>query len=427
MQCFKHNSFVFLSDLRSSALICGQILFTKNDTMSAKVILKSKRAQPFFGRHPWVFAGAIERIDGSPADGDEVDLISSGNNFVACGLFNSQSKIHVRLYCWESGVPLDRAFFRDRLERAVRLRHDILKLAGPETGYRVVFSESDFLSGMVVDRYGDWLAVQFTALGLAKRREMICDVLRELLSPRGIYLRTEKGIGKLEGVELHDGPLWGEPPPADLGITENGLRFLVNLAEGQKTGYYLDQRDNRAAVARLCAGKRMLDAFCYSGGFGLHAAKAGAAEVLGVDASEPALELAHRNATANSLANIAFENADVFRHMGELVAEGRKFDVVVLDPPKFARNRAAVPDALKGYRRLHQLALKLLGRDGILVSCCCTGLIVLQELEDLIAQVAVEGKRDLQILERRGPSPDHPVAITCRESGYLKCIISRVC
>jgi 23S rRNA (cytosine1962-C5)-methyltransferase len=391
-----------------------------------KVILKAKRAQPFFGRHPWVFAGAVEHVEGHPADGDEVDLVSHGGNFVARGLFNSQSKILVRLYCWEPDTPLDRAFFRDRVDRAVRLRHDILKLNGPDAGYRVVFSESDFLSGMVVDRYGDWLTVQFTSLGLAKRRATIAEVLREALSPRGIYLRTEKGIGKLEGVELHDEPLWGEPPPADLSIVENGLRVRVNLAEGQKTGYYLDQRDNRAAVARLCPGKRVLDAFCYSGGFGLHAARAGAAEVLGVDASETALDLARQNAAANGLANVAFEAADVFRHLAGLVAVRRQFDVVVLDPPKFARNRAAVPEAISGYRRLHQLALKLLAKDGILVSCCCTGLITPQDLEDVIAQTAVEGRRDVQILERRGPAPDHPVAVTCRESGYLKCVVSRV-
>lgn len=394
--------------------------------MSAKVILKPKRAQPFFGRHPWVFAGAIERVEGTPADGDEVDVVSTANNFIARGLFNSLSKINVRLYSWEEGRTLDRAFFRDRLATALHLRHDILKLNSPDAGYRVCFSESDYLSGMIVDRYGDFLTVQFTALGLANRRVMFVDVLRELLQPKGIYLRTEKGIGKLEGVELHDELLWGEPPPPDLSIAENGMRFLVNLAEGQKTGYYLDQRDNRAAVARYCAGKRVLDAFCYTGGFGLYAAKGGAVEVLGVDASEPALELARHNATGNSLANITFENANVFQYLGELVASGRKFDVVILDPPKFARNRAAIPEAFKGYRRLHQLALKLLDTEGVLVSCCCTGLIAMTDLEELIAQVAVEAKRDLQLLERRGASPDHPVAVTCRETGYLKCIISRV-
>lgn len=392
-----------------------------------KVILKPKRAQPFYGRHPWVFAGAIDRVEGDPGDGAEVELVSGTGNFVARGLFNGQSKIRVRLYSWEPDVPLDRAFFRDRLERAISLRHHVLHLAGPDRGYRIAFSESDFLSGLIVDRYADWLSVQFTALVMGQRREMIADVLRELLSPRGVYLRTEKGIGKLEGLELHDGPLWGEPPPPDLTIEENGLRFLVNLAEGQKTGYYLDQRDNRAAVARLCPGKRVLDAFCYTGGFGLYAAKAGASEVLGVDGSEPALDLARRNAIANGLGQVAFENGDVFRKLTDLAAAGRKFDVVVLDPPKFARNRAAVPEAIRGYRRLHQLAMKLLDRDGVLVSCCCTGLVTMEMLEDVIAQVATEARRDLQLLERRGPAADHPVAVSCRESGYLKCVVSRVC
>ena len=394
--------------------------------MSAKVILRAKRAQPFFGRHPWVFPGAIERVEGAPADGAEVDLVSHGGNFVARGLYNSQSKIVVRLYSWDEGTRLDEAFFRARLAKALHLRHDVLKLNAPDAGYRACFSESDYLSGMVVDRYGDWLAVQFTALGIANRRELIVSALRDLLNPTGIYLRTEKGVGKLEGVELHDQLLWGEAPPPDLAIAEHGMRFLVNLTEGQKTGYYLDQRDNRAAVARLSAGKRFLDAFCYSGGFGLYAARAGAAEVLCLDASEPALELARRNAALNGLGNVAFERADVFNHLGALAASGRQFDVVVLDPPKFARNRAAVPDALKGYRRLHQLAMKLLAPDGVLVSCCCTGLITMLDLEELLAQVAVEARRDVQIVERRGPAPDHPVAVTCRESGYLKCLISRV-
>jgi 23S rRNA (cytosine1962-C5)-methyltransferase len=394
--------------------------------MSTKVILKPRRAQPFFGHHPWVFAGAIDRIDGAPADGAEVDLVSTAGNFVARGLYNSRSKINVRLYSWDEGVPLDRAFFTARLATARALRYDTLKLNGPGAGYRVAFSESDFLSGLVVDRYADWLTVQFTSLGMANRREMFVEILRELLNPKGIYLRTEKGIGKLEGAELHDQLLWGEPPPADLSIAENGMQFQVNLAEGQKTGYYLDQRDNRAAVARMCAGKRVLDAFCYTGGFGLYAARGGATEVLGVDASEPALELARRNAEINGLTGLTFQKADVFRHLSDLVTAGRKFDVVVLDPPKFARNRAAIPEALKGYRRLHQLAMKLLDRDGVLVSCCCTGLIAMTDLEELIAQVSVDAKRDLQLLERRGAAPDHPVAVTCRETGYLKCIISRV-
>lgn len=395
--------------------------------MTPHVILKPKRAQPFYGRHPWVYAGAIDRVEGDPADGDEVELRSSTGNFVARGLWNGQSKIHVRLLAWEEGRSLDEAFFRDRLTKAIRLRHDVLRLNhGPKSAYRVVFSEGDILSGLIVDRYAEWLAVQFTSLGMARRREMIVSLLRELLEPRGIYMRTEKGVGKLEGVELHDEPLWGEPPPDDLTIEENGLRFAVNLPEGQKTGYYLDQRDNRAAVAKLAAGKRVLDAFSYSGGFGVYAAKGGAEAVECVDASEAALALAERNAVLNGLGQLTYTRADVFGHLAKLAEEKRQFDIVVLDPPKFARNRAAVPEALKGYRRLHQLALRLLAPDGLLVSCCCTGLITMTDLEDILAQTAIDAKRDVQFLERRGPAADHPVSVTCRESGYLKCILSRV-
>jgi 23S rRNA (cytosine1962-C5)-methyltransferase len=395
--------------------------------MIPQVILKPKRAQPFFARHPWVFAGAVDRLEGDPTDGSEVELRSSADNFIARGLFNSQSKILVRLYSWEPERPLDEAFFRERLQAAIRLRHEILHLnTGPAAAYRVVFSESDFASGLIVDRYGDFLTLQCTALAMGQRREMLARILAEELHVRGIYLRTEKSIGKLEGLELHDGPLWGEPPPQELVVVEHNLKFAVNLAEGQKTGFYLDQRDNRAAVARLCVGRRVLDAFCYSGGFGLHAAKAGAENVECVDASASALKLAERNAMMNGLGQLTFVNADVFHHLGERAKEGRTYDVVVLDPPKFARNRKAVPEALRGYRRLHQLALKLLAKDGVLVSCCCTGLITLNDLEDVIEQTAHDAKRDLQILDRRGPSADHPTAITCREGGYLKCVISRL-
>ena len=391
-----------------------------------RVVLKPRRAQPFFGRHPWVYAGAIADVSGGPQDGDEVELVSSVGNFIARGLFNSRSKIRVRLYSWEPDRALDETFFRERFAAAVRLRRDGLGLDVPGGACRLVFSEGDWLSGLTVDRYDRWLAVQFTSLGLALRREMLANLLAELTGVTGIYLRTERGVGKLEGVELHDGPLWGTPPEGPIIVEDAGLRFRVNLAEGQKTGLYLDQRGNRLAVARYAKGRSVLDAFCYTGGFGLHAAKAGAALVLGVDSSGPAIALAQENAQLNNLAGLEFTRADVFDYLAELTAAGRKFDLVVLDPPKFARDRHAVPEALRGYRRLQSLALRLLNRDGILVVCCCSGLITMEMLDDLLAQVAVEERRDLQILERRGQAEDHPVAVTCPESSYLKCLIGRV-
>ncbi|MFO0935728.1 MAG: class I SAM-dependent rRNA methyltransferase [Gemmataceae bacterium] len=393
----------------------------------ARVVLKPKRSQPFFGRHPWVFAGAIDRIEGTPDDGAEVDLVSSTGTFIARGLYNSQSKIQVRLYTWDEGQALDREFWRQRIAKAILLRHHVLHLErGPAAAYRVIFGESDFLSGMVVDRYADYLTVQFTSLAMAQRKEIFAELLAAELNAKGIYLRTDKGIGKLEGLSLQDGTLWGEAPPTELEIEEHGLTFAVNLTEGQKTGYYLDQRDNRVAVARLCPGKRVLDAFCYAGGFGLYAAKAGASQVVCVDASEAAIALAQKNFLRNAMGQAEFVTANVFHHLADLASRREQFDVIILDPPKFARDRKAVPEAISGYRRLHTLALKLLAPDGVLVSCCCSGLITPDELENVIGQCAIAAKRDLQILERRGPAPDHPVAITCRESGYLKCIISRV-
>lgn len=394
--------------------------------MHPKVILKERRARPFFGRHPWVFAGAIDRVEGDPADGAVVDLHSSGGTFIARGFWNGRSKIRVRLFTWQEGEDLDETFFRGRLERAVRLRRDLLGLGGPGRACRLVFSESDGLSGMVVDQYDRWLTLQFTGLALAQRRDLLADILQDLVQPQGMVLRTERGIGKLEGLELHDGPLRGEIPAEPVAIEEDGLKFLVHLTEGQKTGFYLDQRDNRMQVARLTRGRRVLDAFCYSGGFGLHAARAGAASVLGLDVSEPALALAEANARNNGLTDIAFRKGDVFQQLDELTAAGEKFGVVVLDPPKFARAGGAIEEALRGYRRLQTLALRLLEPDGLLVVCCCSGLITRDMLLELLSQLAAEEKRDIQVLETRGPSPDHPVAVTCPETSYLKCVICRV-
>lgn len=391
-----------------------------------RVILKPRRAQPFYGRHPWVYAGAIDAIEGDPGDGAEVDLVSHAGNWIARGLFNSQSKIRVRLYSWQPGISLDREFFRERLKTAIRLRREILGLGQPGDACRLVFSEGDGLSGLTVDQYDRWLTVQFTALGIAERREELVDLLLELTGAAGVYLRTERGIGRMEGIELHDGSLRGGEPPTITVEEPGGLRYLVNLTEGQKTGFYLDQRNNRRAAAHYAEGRSVLDAFCYTGGFALHAARAGATFVEAVDSSTSALHLAQQNAQLNELSQVNFVHADVFDHLDQLVKDQKRFGMVVLDPPKFARSRSAIPEALRGYRRLQSLALKLLEPDGIFVNCCCTGLITMEMLEELMAQVAAEARRDVQILERRGQSPDHPVALSCLESNYLKCLIARV-
>jgi 23S rRNA (cytosine1962-C5)-methyltransferase len=361
-----------------------------------------------------------------PGDGDAVDLYSHAGNFIGRGLYNGRSKIRVRLYSWSPDTVLDTAFFRQRLEAAVRLRQTVLDYAGPGRACRLVFSEGDGLSGLIVDSYDRWVVVQFTALGMAQRRDLLIETLVELIRPEGIYLRTERGIGQLEGLELQDGPLWGKVPVQPIVIEEQGVRFLVHLSTGQKTGFYLDQRENRHAVARFATGRRVLDAFCYTGGFGLYAARAGARFVQGVDASAAAVELAEENARLNGFEGMSFVRADVFSHMQSLVEAGERFGLIVLDPPKFARARNAVEEAMRGYRRLQMLAVRLLESDGILVTCCCSGLITLVMLEDLLARLAVEERREIQILERRGQAPDHPVSVACPESNYLKCLLSRV-
>ncbi len=269
--------------------------------------------------------------------------------------------------------------------------------------------------------------MQFTSLALAQRREMFADILDELIQPAGVYIRTEKGVSKLEGLDLRDGLLRGPEPPADLTIDDNGLVMRVHLPEGQKTGYYLDQRDNRLAAARFAKGRSVLDAFSYTGGFGLHAARAGAASVECVDVSASALDLARINMERNGLTGVEFVRADVFAHLDRRVKEGRRYAMVILDPPKFARSRSSIPEALSGYRRLQTLALRLLETDGILVTCCCSGLVTAEMLEELMAQISVHEKRDVQFVARFGQAPDHPVAATCLESAYLKCFISRVC
>ncbi len=388
------------------------------------VVLLPKKARPFYGRHPWVFPGAISHVEGDPEDGDEVLLIAHGGQPVARGFFNSQSKLRVRLYSWKPEIAIDRDFFHGRIAEALKLRRD-LGLDDPEGACRLINSEGDGLSGLTVDRFADWLIVQFTSMGMARRQGIIVECLLDLFRPRGIYLRTERGIGSLEGLELHDGPVWGEEPHGPIRIREGGLEFLVHLREGQKTGYYLDQRDNRQFVAKLARGKSVLDAFCYSGGFALHAAKAGAAKVLGLDQSEPALELARKNAQINNLP-AEFRKGEIFAELAKLKESGEKFGLIILDPPKFARTRGAIEEALSGYRRLQTLGMELLEKDGYLVICCCSGLITLEQLEELVQQVSTSLKKEVQIVLKSGAAPDHPVEITCRESAYLKCLVMRV-
>jgi 23S rRNA (cytosine1962-C5)-methyltransferase len=393
-----------------------------------RLVLKPRRAGPFFNRHPWVFAGAIDRVEGDPVAGDVIDVVSNTGNFVARGLFNPVSRIRARLYSWNNPETLDETFWRTRIEQAVALRQRLFGGTPAERACRMVFSEADGLSGMTVDRYGDYLMVQWTSFALAQRQAVILDALKQALNPKGIWLRTEKGIGEMEGLEIRDGLLDGETPPRPLLIEEHGLAFAVDVVEGQKTGYFFDQRDNRKAAAGYVRDASVLDMFCYTGGFGITAAAIGGArEVLCVDSSQSALDIAHGNAERNGVADrMRFENANAYRKLEELQQQGTKFDVVILDPPKMARNQSGVEKAIRGYFSLNRLAVDLLPPGGILVTCSCSGLVGRGEFEDMLRQVGMQSKRGLQILEARIQAPDHPVSPYCDETLYLKCYICRV-
>jgi 23S rRNA (cytosine1962-C5)-methyltransferase len=393
----------------------------------ATVILKPKRARPFFGRHPWVLDAAVARVEGSPADGDVVDLATHEGRFVARGLWNSASRLRVRLYTFAAEVQLDDALWRARLESAVALRRS-LGLDAREGAARLVNSEGDDLSGLVVDRYGDYLAVQVTALAMARRLDTLADTLMDLVTPRGILLRgADRGLAKLEGLQLPDRLLRGAAPDGPIFVREYGLTFGVDLTEGQKTGYYLDQRDNRQAAARYARGRRVLDMFCYSGGFAVACAVSGGARsVLAVDGSSRAAALARANADMNGAATVAVETADAFEKLDALRNGGERFGMVILDPPKFARSRATAEDALRAYHRINRVGVDLLEPGGILVTCSCSGSVSRDQFLEMLGGVAQRAGRSLQFLECRGAAPDHPVSASCLEGEYLKCVIARV-
>jgi len=393
----------------------------------ATVVLKPKRARPFFGRHPWVLDTAVLRLDGTPADGDVVDLATHDGTFVARGLWNSSSKLRVRLYAFNAATRLDDGLWKSRIASAVALRQSLgLGDAGGAT--RLVNSEGDDLSGLIVDRYGEWLSVQVTALAMSHRLDTICDTLESLVVPKGILLRgAERGLAKLEGLHLPDRLVRGTAPSGPIFVTENGLKFGVDLAEGQKTGFYLDQRDNRQAAARFARGRRVLDMFCYSGGFATACAVSGGARsVLAVDSSAKATALAKANADLNGAANVAVETADAFEKLAALKTAGDHFGMVILDPPKFARSRASLDDAMRAYHRINRLAVDLLEPGGILVTNSCSGAVSREDFLVMLAGVAQRSGRTIQLLECRGAAPDHPVSVGCLEGEYLKCVIARV-
>jgi 23S rRNA (cytosine1962-C5)-methyltransferase len=395
---------------------------------AARLTLKPRKARPFFGRHPWVLDSAIQSLEGEPADGDVVELISDRGEWIARGLYNSQSRIRVRLYSWQANEPLDDILWRRRLEAALALRSTLFDHQR-EAAVRLVFSEGDGLSGLVVDRYADYLVVQVSALVVLARLNTLIPLLAELVQPRGIMIRQDHDMAKLEGLPpvAAEEIGWGAPPDGPVFISEHGLRYGVDLSAGQKTGFFIDQRENRRVAASYLSGRHVLDMFCYSGAFSLCASRLGAAaDVLAIDSSPKAIALAKANAVLNEVTNVHFECGDAFRSLESLAETGRRFGGIVLDPPKFARRRQAVEEALRAYHKLNRLAVDLLESDGVLVTCSCSGYVTREDFLHMLAEVAARSGRQIQVLEQRGAAADHPISATCLEGEYLKCLICRV-
>ena len=391
----------------------------------ATVRVKSGHVQPVWAGHPWVFAQAIERVEGGATPGDEVDVVDPKGNVLGRGLYSPRSAIPVRIVSRRAGEVLDAAFFRHRLERAIATRRALGLPSQDTTAYRLVHAEGDNLPGLIVDRFDDVLAVQFLTVGMKLREGMLLDILGDLLRPRAIVDRTPVATAKLEGFEAARGVVRGEAVTA-FGFYERGLRFRVPLELAHKTGFYFDQRPLRARVEELARGRRVLDTYCFVAPFALAAARGGAAEVLGVDESAIALEVAAECARDNDLTGrVQFAREDA-RLTLRRAAEGRGFDVVILDPPRLAPTRSSRENALGAYARLAELGCRATESGGYLVFCSCSSAVDLGALTRALGSGAARAGRIATVLERHFQGPDHPVSAAFPEGLYLKALVARI-
>jgi 23S rRNA (cytosine1962-C5)-methyltransferase len=395
--------------------------------IKSQVVLKKGREKSVLNRHPWIFSGAIDRVEGDPADGDLVDVWDSRARFVARGIINQRSQIVVRILTWDQDELIGEGFWRGRIERAIGVRESLA--ADPlTTAYRLVHAEADGLPGLIVDRYGPWLVVQFSSLAAEANRATIISHLADLTAPQGIFNRSDDMMREKEGLVPVAGPIWGEVPPDLVEIQENGFHFLVDIKLGHKTGFYLDQRENRKLASRYFRGAEVLNTFVYTGAFAVYAATGGATRIINVDSSEEALKLAERNMRRNGFGGRedVYAAADAFELLRTYRDYGWHFDVIVIDPPKFAASKSKVEAAMRGYKDINLLGMKLLRSGGYLITFSCSGAVSPDLFQKVLYQAAVDAKRDVHIVERLGQGVDHPVLLTFPESQYLKGFVCRV-
>ena len=392
--------------------------------------LKPGREKSLLRRHPWIFSGAIQPVDGEPASGGTVDLLASDRQFLARAAYSPTSQIRARVWTFEDEL-VDKEFFRQRIRSAIQSRDtwhltpDTSNLTPDTNAYRLIYAESDGIPGLIVDRYEDVLVLQSLTAGSEFWKETLADLLLEETGLSTIYERSDADVRELEGLEPKTGLLRGTIPDSRITIHEQGLKFNVNLQSGHKTGFYLDQRLNRLRVRALAKDKDVLDGFCYTGGFTVNALAGGAKSVLSMDSSSEALELCRENIALNNLdltRQTSFEG-DVFQLLRRFRDEGRSFDMIILDPPKFAPTAAQAERAARGYKDINLLAFKLLRPGGMLVTFSCSGGIDAGLFQKIIAGAALDAGAEAQIVEHLSQGPDHPVALNFPEGAYLKGLI----
>ena len=391
----------------------------------AKLVLKPGREKSLLRRHPWVFSGAVAQVQGEPEVGGTVVIRTADGGFLGWGAYSPHSQIVARVWSWRENAPLGADLLREQLARALAVRSRLL----PEAqAVRLVHAESDGLPGVIADRYGDTVVLQLSSAGAGAWRETLADLLLELSAAQRVYERSDAEVLALEGMQARVGRLRGDPPPDPLAIEEAGLKFSVSIASGHKTGFYLDQRDNRRLVRSLAAGAAVLDCFCYTGGFTVNALAGGASHVTAVEASGEALGLARQNLALNALAAERCEwvEADVFQLLRRLRDQGRRFDLIVLDPPKFAPTAALAERAARGYKDINLLAFKLLTPGGSLATFSCSGGVSRDLFQKIVAGAALDAGVDAQILRHLSAGVDHPVALNFPEGEYLKGLLCRV-
>ncbi len=392
--------------------------------MPNKVILKPNRDKPLRHKHPWVFSGAIERIEPEIADGDIVDVTTTRGEFLGRGYLNRQSQIAVRVLTWNEAEAIDEGFWSRRLALAVSWR-----VMGDHEARRLVNAESDGLPGLIVDRYGEWLVLQALTLGVEQFKPIIVQQLNSILRPHGIYERSDVDVREKEGLPQASGVLLGSEPPDRVKVEEGGYRYLVDVKRGHKTGFYLDQRENRKKIQAYTANAEVLNLFAYTGGFAVAALRADAKSVVSVDSAAGVLQLAQENVRLNGLPARAgdFVEADVFAYVRKLRAEKRTFDVIIADPPKLAQSQGQIEKAARAYKDLNLVAMQLLRPGGYLITFSCSGLVTPDLFQKIVFGAAVDAGRDAQIVERLSQSSDHPVLLSFPEGEYLKGLVCRVC